>query len=687
MKDTLISVNLETATAPIVQEVRGRDYIEYGTEDWRNLYPQFLIDLYYNSSTHSAIIKQTAEMIAGEDLIVSDDDTNLDAYVKLKKFMRHANSKETLHQVIKKVAFDFKLQGGYALHIIWNRERTEIAEIYHVPVERVRAGRPNEMGKVDTYFISADWSNTRTHKPYPIAAFDVNDRTSGSQLLYTGFYSPNMDIYHTPDYLAGCNWALVDQRVAEFHLNNIENGFSGSYFISFANGVPTREERHQIEQSLADKFTGAKNSGKFILTFSDDKTRTPEITPISVSDQDKQFLALQELLVQNICSAHRITSKTLLGIDSTNGFSSNTDELINAANFYQNSVVRGFQLNILDTLQTIFSVNNIDLPVEFVQLKPITIQYDSKTIREVVTQDEIRKDIGLPPLNDDEATVEQEVKFSKLGMIDGQPVFSTIEEAEAHAKTLGCSGYHEHEYEGRTAYMACEGHSEATTMKAEKTELEKFIDECGEDMSDEWELIEEEVVDGEHQDFEFEKVLNDYANEKIELASTGTARPNARSSQDGTNRSDNDFYKVRYVYAKDNFLSQEGETREFCRLMMAAKKIYRKEDIVRLNNIAVNPGWGPRGANTYSIWLADQHEECCGKNKKTALYKGGGNCHHFWLRRIYKTSLRGAKSKINPSQIISYTKARSEGFTAEKNDNLVARPPKRMKNNGFLEPR
>ena len=462
-----------------------------------------------------------------------------------------------------------------------------------------------------------------------------------------------------------------------------------SYFISFANGVPTAEERRQIEQSLAEKFTGAKNSGKFILTFSDDKTRTPEITPISVSDQDKQFLALQELLVQNICSAHRITSKTLLGIDSTNGFSSNTDELVNAANFYQNSVIRGFQLNILDTLQTIFSVNNMDLEVEFVQLKPITIQYDSKTLREVVTQDEIRKDIGLPPLNEDEKTVEQEVKMAKVGMIDGQPVFSTIEEAEAHAKTLGCSGYHEHEYEGRTAYMACEGHSEATEMKVEKTELESFIEEFGEDISEDWKMIDEEVVDGEHQDFDFESVLNEEANKKLELASTGTARPNARSKQDGTNRSDNDFYKVRYVYTKDNFLKQEGETREFCKLMMAAKKIYRKEDIVRLNNIAVNPGWGPRGANTYSIWLADQHEECCNslKDNKLELYKGGGNCHHFWLRRIYKTSLRGAKSNVNSSQLISYTKARSEGFTAEKNDNLVARPPKRMKNNGFLEPR
>ena len=674
MKDNIISINLETATAPIIQEVRGRDYIEYGTDDWRNLYPQFLIDLYYNSSTHSAIIKQTAEMIAGEDLIVADEGVNLEAYVKLKKFMRNANSKESLHQVIKKVAFDFKLQGAYALHIVWNRERTEINSIFHVPVERVRAGRPNEMGQVDTYFISADWSNIRTHKPYPIAAFNVNDRTSGSQLLYTGSYSPNMDIYHTPDYLAGCNWALVDQRVAEFHLNNIENGFSGSYFISFANGIPTAEERRQIEQSLAEKFTGAKNSGKFILTFSDDKTRTPEITPISVSDQDKQFLALQELLVQNICSAHRITSKTLLGIDSTNGFSSNTDELVNAANFYQNSVIRGFQLNILDTLQTIFSVNNMDLEVEFVQLKPITIQYDSKTLREVVTQDEIRKDIGLPPLKEDEATVEQEVKMAKVGMIDGQPVFSTIEEAEAHAKTLGCSGYHEHEYEGRTAYMACEGHSEATEMKVEKTELESFIEEFGEDIPEGWEMIDEEVVDGEHQDFDFEAELNKVASEKFDFVSTGRATPNTRSEQDGLNKKGNAFYKVRYVYTKNNSLSQEGETRSFCKLMMASNKIYRKENIISMGSKAVNPGWGPRGANTYSIWL----------------YKGGGNCHHYWKRRIFKAPASDEGFVVYPDnittdKIVSVTKARSEGFTIKKNDNLVAKAPKTMRNEGFLE--
>ena len=394
------------------------------------------------------------------------------------------------------------------------------------------------MGKVDTYFISADWGNTRTNKPYPVPAFNVNDRTSGSQLLYTGAYSPNMDVYHTPDYLAANNWCLVDQKVAEFHLNNIENGFSGSYFVSFANGIPTQEERRQIEQSLVEKFTGASNSGKFILTFSDDKTRTPEITPISVSDADKQYLALQELLVQNILTGHRVTSPMLMGIKSDTGLGSNVDELNAAGNFYLNTVVKPFQLHILNTLQTIFSVNNMDLPVQFVQLKPITVEFTSEDLKGVMTEDEIREEVGLKPLAD----VEVREDFSKVGMIDGKPVFDTIDEALKSAKSLGCEGYHEHELEGQTVYMACEGHSEAT-------ELDKFIQEFGEDIPEDWELIEEEVVDGEHQDFNYEEVLNELMNEKLELASTGRAIPSRKSEQDGLSKKSFDYFRVRYVYS------------------------------------------------------------------------------------------------------------------------------------------
>ena len=665
--ENILSINLESAISPVIQEVRGRNYIEYGTDDWKNLYPQFLIDLYYNSSTHAAIINATSDMIAGTDIIVLEDD-NLEAYVGLKKFLANANGSESLHEVIKKIAFDFKLQGGYALNIIWSQDRQSISEIYHVPVERVRAARPNELGRVDKYFVSADWANIRENEPKEVAAFNVNDRTTPSQLLYTGSYSPNMDIYHTPDY--NCmNWALVDQRVAEFHLNNIQNGFSGSYFINFANGIPTREERLQVERSIEEKFTGASASGKFVLTFSDSKENTPEITPIAVSNADKQYIALQELLMQNILTGHRCTSPMLVGINSDNGFGSNAEELNSAFEIYLNTVIKPFQNHILKTINKILTVNGTNLPLEFVQSKPITTMFSVEDMKEVMTTEEIRKEMGLPELKEEEQIEEN---LSKVGMVDGEPVFSTIEEAEAYAKTIGCSGYHTHEYNGETAYMACKDHSEATDL-TKMTELDAFH-ETLEDIPEDWELVEEEIVDGQHADFDFEEELNNIAEEKLELASTGTALPSRKSEQDGRSKKDNNLlYRVRYVYAEDNFLTRKSnKKRDFCRQMMGAKKIYRKEDIDRMSTMAVNKGWGKGGADTYDIFL----------------FKGGGNCHHFWLRQIYKTVVGESRTtKIDDAKIIGYTKAKSEGFTAKRNDKRVAMPPKRMRNNGFIKKR
>ena len=114
---------------------------------------------------------------------------------------------------------------------------------------------------------------------------------------------------------------------------------------------------------------------------------------------------------------------------------------------------------------------------------------------------------------------------------------------------------------------------------------------------------------------DFEKTLNEEVNKKIKLAKTGTARPNARSSQDGVNKSYNDYYKVRYVYAEDEFLKNKtGQERPFCKKMMEANKIYRKEDILQMSNMVVNDyyystnqkrniGWGANGDLKYSIWL------------------------------------------------------------------------------------
>ena len=73
----------------------------------------------------------------------------------------------------------------------------------------------------------------------------------------------------------------------------------------------------------------------------------PEITPIQVSNADKQYLALQELLVQNILTAHRVTSPMLMGIKNNTGLGSNVDELNSSANYFLNTVCKPDQDHIV----------------------------------------------------------------------------------------------------------------------------------------------------------------------------------------------------------------------------------------------------------------------------------------------------------------------------------------------------
>jgi hypothetical protein len=101
---------------------------------------------------------------------------------------------------------------------------------------------------------------------------------------------------------------------------------------------------------------------------------------------------------------------------------------------------------------------------------------------------------------------------------------------------------------------------------------------------------------------------------------------------------------------------------------MRADKVYRKEDIMAMENKIVNQGWGAHGSDTYSIWL----------------YKGGGNCKHKWNRVIYLK--KGASVDVNSplAQIISTSEARRRGMKIETNDSKVSIAPFYQDNRGFL---
>ena len=209
-------------------------------------------------------------------------------------------------------------------------------------------------------------------------------------------------------------------------------------------------------------------------------------------------------------------------------------------------------------------------------------------------------------------------------------------------------------------------------MKLSKafSDLEQYGED--EDLTN-WELIDERKVDYDSED-ELDDQVQELNTKKQSLlskiynfATTGTARPNAKSSQDGENAEGVKF-KVRYQYAP---LVSGENTRDFCSKMVSAKKIYRKEDIIMMGSKAVNSGWGLDGADTYSIWL----------------YKGGGDCHHYWMRKTYMQ--KGKSIDINSPLVptISVNKAKKEGFKPEINAKDVSKRPVDMPNNGFVNKR
>jgi len=59
MKERLININLTNEVQPKSIEVNGADWIGYGDGEYKNNYPQYIIDLYNNSATNSAIINAT----------------------------------------------------------------------------------------------------------------------------------------------------------------------------------------------------------------------------------------------------------------------------------------------------------------------------------------------------------------------------------------------------------------------------------------------------------------------------------------------------------------------------------------------------------------------------------------------------------------------------------------------------
>ena len=346
-----------------LKEDKTKDYVKFGEY---NSFPDELIRLYNNSSIHNTCVNAIVDGIVGEGL-TADPEWVLDV----------ANTTgESWNDLLKKVAVDFKLYGGFSLEVIWNKARTKIAEVYHIDFSWLRAREKNYRGQCPGYYISDEWSTKYRYSGYDVEklpflpVYNPSKAMEEPKQIYVyNPYRPGQGYYPLPDYVGALRDIEIDIEASNFHVNNLKNGLAPSLAITtFTNA--DEDEREAIERMLRLQYQGTDNAGSMIYMDVDSPENAPQITPISQNGADGYYTTINDMVIQRILTGHRITSPMILGI-KTEGQLGGREEVIDAYLLLVNTVIRPFQQDILQVFEDLLEMKypELDITLGIQQLK------------------------------------------------------------------------------------------------------------------------------------------------------------------------------------------------------------------------------------------------------------------------------------------------------------------------------
>jgi hypothetical protein len=574
-------INLSNYIRPEIKEVSGKKWVLNGD---KNSFYQTIIDAYNGSPTNSAIIDSYSQFIYGKGLTSNGKTKKPSEWAAIMSLV----SKKDLRKICK----DFEMFGESSIEVKYINNK--IQRCFHIAKQRIAPEVANEEGDITGYYYSYDFANVNKYKPERFDAFGFGEGLGErSEIYIIRDYQVGQFYYSNPSYVSGISWAKMEEEISNYSINHIQKGLSFGHIINMNCGVQESAETIQENtRQIRNHLTGSQNAGAFFLNWNDNKDSEITISALEVSDAHQQYAYLSTEARQQLCTAHKLTSPMLVGVKEASGFSSNAEEIKVGFEELMINVIRPKQEIILDGLMEIFAVNGITLDLQFESLRAedVVESVTGETIQEVANDAaisyngaQISSAIDIfAKVKEGILTTEQAivflVQFLNIPAAVAQSLFTN---QPAPVTQLA------------SQKVCCSKEDNGLSEVADALiELGEIVDE------DEWIEIDAIPVT---KDLEINEIT-------LNLARSFASFPNVTSEQD------TELFKIRYSY--EGALNAQ---RDFCNKMVSAGRTYRKEDITIAETKVVNAGFGPGGADNYSIWL----------------YKGGVNCQHFWMRKIY----------------------------------------------------
>lgn len=334
----------------VEKEISGVDFIAWGTD---NQYPDYLFSLYTDCATLQSIVNGTVDFSCGNEISCNSP-----------RFEKIVNKNgDTINDIIQRISTDYLIFGGFAIQVIRNANG-EISELYWVDFTKIRSDKKNEV-----FFYSEDWCKSYGRVKYiKYPKFNIDDSNPSSIFYYKG--TKTRGTYPTPIYNAAITACELEKKINQFHLSEINNNFLTSKIINFNSGVPDDDLKNEIERNLNEKFSGAENAGRILISFNNNKENETTVSDLPQDDFAERYDALHKRSREEIFTAFRATPALFGLMTESTGF--NEQEFAESFKLYNRTAVKPIQKVIVDSFDKIFGVEGS------ITITPFNLENDSE---------------------------------------------------------------------------------------------------------------------------------------------------------------------------------------------------------------------------------------------------------------------------------------------------------------------
>lgn len=640
-----------------------------------NLFPDYLDGLYNASVTHQCIINDLTSYIVGKGLKANNPQEQA-------LITKHFPTKK-----LKKIIKLDLIQSTKSLEVL----KDEAFNITSVNVALPKQFRVSELvnGEPTQFIYKEDWRSSTKKQHFNAYSYECQNQKT----LLWAYDSGTFPVpYGRPYYMSGLNAIELEAGIYLMHNHGVQNGMFPTMIID--REVSSSEDQESTStQKIVDSAAGPANAGKVIDIKRAQGDSQVNITTPNLTGIDKVYDTQYQTSEAGITKAHGLPSASLIaGMNfKPMGFSSPEEEMQWALNQWMQKTIQPYRADFLEDLDELFRDIGIN-GVEFIDEESRNQAEEELSsrfnefgvggvqgilgIQSAVSEGTITPEAGESVLNTvygfspDESR--RMISTGKPTTPEGVDLKDAPQTNDILTNMTGrqlqgieriVRKYKKKQLDfNQASLMLKNGYgfnedevkiwlNQYEVLELKFTELVQNIDDLialGEDAPEGYTEVSrvdyskesEEELDNQIQKLELTK-----------LASTGTARPNAKSQDDGT--TGNVQFKVRYRYE-----GRRPAQREFCRKMLEADKLYRKEDIERMST--ANASFAPKGQSSYSIFD----------------WKGGVNCYHKWERVTFvKKGLEGSIDTSNPRSItISESMADERGMNPDNKKVVGIKP-------------